>query len=256
MADPAGGRRSRTVASPRYLPDSPGSKTTVACTPTAGWATSGVPDLRGRHLQRPDDHGGRRGGRHAHEDRDLYLDVIQSLTRAATTPTWAGARPGLPGPAGGRDRGFTAATAPNVHKATLATRLRTTPTQAPQGTADAPATCPGVREGEAVRQRQVLPEWSCSPKGSTWLRAPTAASDSNATSGLVLGPPRSLAPPRPALSQAAAGTPPRREERATCGSGAGTCSSTLRRPSTTEGPSRSTTSARPRDLWPPRVCRG
>ncbi len=49
---------------------------------------------------------------------------------------------------------------------------------------------------------------------------------------------------------------PGREERATCGSGAGTCSSTLRRPSTTEGPSRSTTSARPRALWPPRVCRG
>ena len=83
--------------------------------------------------------------------------------------------------------GMTGADCRQVHRATLATRLRTTPRRAPQP-ADAPMTCP--RGAGPVRV--LFDSEKGSPRrhfraGSTWLRAPNAkafpAVPANATSG-------------------------------------------------------------------------
>ena len=71
-----------------------------------------------------------------------------------------------------------------MHKATLATQLRTTPTQAPQPP-DAPATCPaGFSKVVLFDSETGSNPTSKFVRGSTWLRAPSADIPSNATSGL------------------------------------------------------------------------
>ena len=85
--------------------------------------------------------------------------------------------------------GMTRADCRNVHRATLATRLRTTPPRAKQPP-DAPMTCPKgagpVRRAVRLREGRARP--SKFDAGSTWVRAPDRRRASrrwpaNATSG-------------------------------------------------------------------------
>ena len=188
----------------------------------------------------------------------LYLDVIQSLTSGSDYADLARVLDqSCQDLLAAGTAGFTAANCANVHKATLATQLRTTPTQAPQPP-DARATCPaGFSKVVLFEQRdrnqsdlEVRPRQHLAPgaDGRHSLQR-----DVRSVLVVLL---ESWHPDDQRAQGCGGHQAPGREERATCGSGAGTCSSPLKRPSTTEGPSRSTTSARPRDLCPPRVCRG
>ena len=108
-----------------------------------------LPDLPGRDLQRPDDHRHRRRrpgltkSAQAVAARRPVADLRQRLRRPGGR-----ARPELPGAARRGTAGFTAADCANVHKATLATELRSTPTNNPQP-ADADGDLPD-RDGKRV----------------------------------------------------------------------------------------------------------
>ena len=115
----------------------------------------------------------------------LYLDVIQSLTSGSDYADLARVLDqSCQDLLAAGTAGFTAANCVNVHKATLATRLRTTPTQAPQPP-DALATCPAGFSKVVLFDSETGPSpTSKFARGSTWLRAPSADIPSNATSGL------------------------------------------------------------------------
>ena len=115
----------------------------------------------------------------------LYLNVIQSLTSGSDYADLARVLDqGCQDLLAAGTAGFTAANCTNVHKATLATQLRTTPTQAPQP-ADAAATCAAGFVKVPLFDSETGAAGSKFVKGSTWLRAPSGDIPSNAKSGLV-----------------------------------------------------------------------
>ncbi|CUR54746.1 putative Thermolysin [metagenome] len=78
--------------------------------------------------------------------------------------------------------GFTADDCTDVHAATLATELRTTPTNAPQP-ADARATCPSGTSKRVLFNSESGTPAAKFVEGDTWTRAPDGVAGPNATSG-------------------------------------------------------------------------
>ncbi|MCB0908494.1 MAG: M4 family metallopeptidase [Nocardioidaceae bacterium] len=100
----------------------------------------------------------------------LYLETIQSLTSGSEFADLARVLDqscnDLVGTAG-----ITAANCTNVHKATLATELRTTPTKAPQPK-DAPATCPKKTKKKVLFDSEKGNAGSKLTHGKSWTRTP------------------------------------------------------------------------------------
>jgi bacillolysin len=140
--------------------------------------------------------GGRQGGQTVHgidgarltKSATLYLDVIQHLVSGSDYADLAAVLDrSCSDLARHHTVGMTTRDCRNVHKATLATRLRTTPPRAKQPP-DAPMTCPKdtgpVRVLFDSEKRSAAARFAV---GTTWLRAPSSAVfppvPANATSG-------------------------------------------------------------------------
>jgi len=111
----------------------------------------------------------------------LYLDVIARLTSGSDYADLARVLDQSCQDFIGTS-GFTAADCTNVHKATLATQLTTTPTKAPQP-ADARATCPTGTQKRALFDSETGTPGAKFAAGANWVRAPNSNIPSNATSG-------------------------------------------------------------------------
>ncbi|MFN8190682.1 MAG: M4 family metallopeptidase [Nocardioidaceae bacterium] len=100
----------------------------------------------------------------------LYLETIQSLTSGSEYADLANVLDqscnDLVGTAG-----ITTNNCTNVHKVTLATELRTTPTNAPQPK-DAPATCPKGTKKKVLFDSEKGTPGSKFTRPKTWIRAP------------------------------------------------------------------------------------
>jgi bacillolysin len=140
--------------------------------------------------------GGKQAGRTVHgidgrslkRSATLYLDVIRHLVSGSDyADLGAVLDHSCRALARHHTVGMTRADCRNVHLATLATRLRTTPPRAPQPP-DAPMTCPkGAGPVRVLFDSEKGAPSSKFDPGSTWLRAPDSsvfpAVPSNATSG-------------------------------------------------------------------------
>ena len=140
--------------------------------------------------------GGRQGGRTVHgidgpslkRSATLYLDVIQHLVSGSDyADLGAVLDRSCHDLARHHTVGMTRADCRNVHRATLATRLRTTPPRAKQPH-DAPMTCPqGAGPVRVLFDSEKRRPADTFDAGSTWLRAPDQSVfppvSANATSG-------------------------------------------------------------------------
>ncbi len=140
--------------------------------------------------------GGKQGGRTVHgidgkalgKSATLYLAVIQHLVSGSDYADLAAVLDSSCRTLARRHRaGFTHADCRNVHRATLATELRTTPPRAEQPP-DARMTCPaGTGRRHVLFDSEATDPTSLFDAGTTWLRAPDdsrfPAVPANATSG-------------------------------------------------------------------------
>ncbi|MGD9960235.1 M4 family metallopeptidase [Nocardioides sp.] len=111
----------------------------------------------------------------------LYLDVIQSLTSGSDYADLARVLEQSCADLVGT-HGFTSADCTAVHTATLATELRTTPTQAPQPPS-ATAPCPAGTTKRVLFDSETGTPATKFVAGSTWTRVPDGLIQPNATSG-------------------------------------------------------------------------
>jgi Zn-dependent metalloprotease len=140
--------------------------------------------------------GGRQGGRTVHgidgkglgRSARLYLAVIQHLVSGSDYRDLAAVLDSSCHTLAHHHRaGFTRADCRNVHRATLATKLRTTPPRAKQPR-DAKLSCPkGSGQVQVLADSEEGTPTSLFDAGSTWMRAPNdavfPAVPANATSG-------------------------------------------------------------------------
>jgi Zn-dependent metalloprotease len=113
----------------------------------------------------------------------LYLDVLEKLASGSDYADLAARlEQSCQDLLASGTAGFTAADCTSVHAATVATELRTTPTNAPQPP-DAPQTCPTGTEKAVLFDSETGSSASKFTTGANWRRGASAYWGSNATSG-------------------------------------------------------------------------
>lgn len=116
----------------------------------------------------------------------LYYAVIQGLTSGSEYADYADVLDQSCQDMIGTG-GFTATDCTNVHKVTLATELRTTPTKAPQP-ADAPTTCPTDTVMRVLFDSETGSPGSKFAHSKAWTRAPGSVQEPGTTSTYAIAP--------------------------------------------------------------------